>query len=155
MRYNHNYACASVTAPQSDTATSRNYLVDRLGNARYPKLSELREFFNLRVDNTPKTYKELIDAIKNDKFTIDKRVAAKLEAREEDDEDSFTFDGALYGIIWDGPQADFKGYEAAEGEMTKQFTKAKDVVMVKSAEDGLAAIEAFEAWLPTKADTTQ
>jgi predicted nucleic acid-binding protein len=156
MRYNDNYAHASVTAPQSDTAVTRDYLNGRLVQAFGLKEREFHTIFNLYVDNTPKTYKEMIDAIKNDKFKIDPKVERRLADAEDDkDEDSFRFYGPMSGIIWDGPQPDRKGYEAACTEMDKQYRKANDAVMVKSAEDGLAAIEAFEAWLPTKADTAQ
>ena len=150
MRYNDNYAHASVNAPQSDLATSRDYFMRRLKEVS-STLGDLAEKFNLHVDNTPKNFKDLIDAIKNDKFTLDPKVVKKFEALDDNDEDGKKYwFNMTYGIIWDGPKADQKGYEEAMEELSKAEDSARDAIMAAAnAGDMKAAVEAFAAWTPT------
>jgi len=148
MRYNDNYACASVTTAKSDAATQRDYLIGRLESAVRNKRIELDKFFNRFVDNTPKTYKELIDAIKNDKFTLDTKVTARVDAIHEDDDFGYCGGNPFYGIVWSGPVFDEKAWQAGKEAAGKQETAAKDIIMTGTAADGLAALQAFEAWLP-------
>jgi len=153
MRYNDNYATANATVQSqpTDTAVTRDYLLKRLASADYPKDVELLKFFNLYVDNTPKTYKDMIAIIQAGTYTIDPKIAARVAANEADadDEDECAFPfGPFHGIIWPGPVADRKGFESALVEKEKQYRAAKDAVMVSDAATGLAAIQAFEAWMP-------
>ena len=62
MTYNKANAYASVSTSKSDTAIQRDYLLSQLTEAWYPKERELESLFNLYVDNTPKTYKDMIAA---------------------------------------------------------------------------------------------
>lgn len=155
MRYNDNYASASVNtvAVKSDAASQREYFSDRLQSAFYPKQKELEKLFNLYVDNTPPNYKQLIDAIKNDKFKVDPKAVKQLELINEDDGAEY-FWGPLHGIIFDGPQRDPKGFSLAYEEMKKQKTVAQDTIVAGDAAAGLKALQDFEAWLPTPAVTT-
>lgn len=155
MRYNDNYATANATVQSqpTDTAVTRDYLLGRLAKADYPKEAELRKFFNLYVDNTPKTYKDMIAIIQAGTYTIDPKIAKRIDDVEAEDDDKacgFGY-GPMYGIIWPGPVADYVGYKAASTEKEKQYRAAKDAVMVSDAATGLAAIQAFEAWMPTPA----
>lgn len=148
----YNSASASVTATKSDAATQRDYLISRLQNARYPKQDEMRKIFNLGVDNTPKTYKDLIDVIKKGKYTLDEKITKKIDDQlaNEDDEDDICFGrySPFYGIIWPGPKQDYDGYHKAIEELGKQSQAAQDTIMVSDAAEGLKAIQKFEAWLP-------
>lgn len=150
MRYNEISATANVTAPKSDEAIQREYLLDRLQSAHYPKIHSMVEHFNLHVNNTPKTYKELIDTIKKGKYTLDEKITKKIDAQEDDDSDDCDvyYDGPFYGIVWDGPQPDRKGYMTALEEINKMYQAAKDTIMVSDAAEGLKAIQKFEAWMP-------
>lgn len=154
MRYNDNYASANacVTSPQSDAATQRDFLLKELASADYPKDRELQKVFNLNVNNTPKTYKEMIEIIKAGKYTIDPKIAKKVEAYDTSDDGNDLDDyhySAMYGIIWPGPVADWDGYRTAEVEKTKQYSAAKRIIMTGDAADGLKALQSFEAWLPS------
>lgn len=151
MRYNETNAYASVSAPKSDIAIQRDFLLSQLADAWYPKDRELENFFNLHVDNTPKTYKEMIDAIKNDKFKIDPKAKKIIEAEADDEDEELPcgYWGPMYGIIWDGPVADREGYHKARDEARKQKTAAERIIMTSDGAAGLAALQAFEAWLPT------
>lgn len=151
MRINETYATAAITNPKSDESIQRDYLLGRLNGANYPKREELTKIFNLYVNNAPKTYKELIDAIKNDKFKLDTKRTARIDQRIEDMDDEECFYGgidAYDGILWDGPQSDPKGYHTAIGEMATQDKAARDAIMTGDAAAGLTALQAFEAWLP-------
>lgn len=156
MRIENTSATAYVTAPKSDDATSRGYLLSRLSlydGWRNPKLRELSELFNLGEDGRPKTHLQLIDAIKNDKFSLDDKVVKRLKRLQddlgEDDEDFLDGYGPFYGIVFTGfPQSDRKGYDAAVKELEALTKATKDTIMVKSPADGLAALQALEAWTP-------
>lgn len=159
MRYTDNsaIATASVATQPTDASVTRDYLLTRLAKADYPKYREFRKLFNLYVDNTPKTYKEMIDIIKSGTYTLDEKITKRVDAAQADfdevegDEDlNFVSPwGPLYGIVWPGPKSDQKGYDAAVKENGTRYTAAKDAIMVGTAAEGLAAIQAFEAWTPT------
>lgn len=153
MRYNDNYASANVitTTAQSDTTVQRNYLLDRLNRAEWPKQQSFTKLFNLHIDNAPKTYKELIDAIKNDKFSLDAKAVKKVDSFSDEDSDypeGYNPYGAFFGIVWEGATPDPEGYQEAVKVMHKQFTAAKDIIMSGVYADGLKALQDFEAWLP-------
>lgn len=157
MRYTDNSACAtaSVATPASDVSKQTSYLIERLSMLKYPKDRKLRDFFNFYVDNTPKTYKELIDVIKGDKFTLDAKIVARVdEVVADSDEDDCNCYGPFYGIIWNGPQTDRKGYTLAIEEMNKLFTATTDIIMGNVYADGLKAVQDFEAWMPTPTTAT-
>lgn len=152
MRYNDN--CASVNIVASDTkseaATQREYLLDRLsGICNWRRDQKLMDIFNLHTDNSPKTYKEMIDMIKNGKYTLDKKLTDRVDANVADDDFDACWFSPWYGIIWDGPQPDHKGYNAAIAESNKLYTATKDTIMSGVYADGLKALQDFEAWLPT------
>jgi len=152
MRSIETYANATVTAPKSEESIQREYLLDRLMSAYYPKTREMVKVFNLHVDNTPKTYKELIEAIKKGKYTLDEKITKRIDDKIEDMDDDECYCGdhgsPFYGIIWDGPQPDQKGYEAAIKDIDKMYRAVKDTIMVSDAAEGLKALQKFEAWMP-------
>ena len=80
--------CSPEKTVEKETAmtyeqNTRDYLVRRLEVVGYELERKLPDQFNLYVNNTPKTYKELIDAIKNDKFKLNKHIAERLEDIED------------------------------------------------------------------------
>lgn len=128
-----------------------DYLSCRVDDVYRELRSPLTEKFNLYKDNAPRTYKELIDAIKNDKFKLNEKRIKALEARAEDDEDDdwdCTYRSPFDGIIWDGPQPDHKGYETAIESLRKARTRALDIIKTSPAADGLKALQEFEKWTP-------
>lgn len=158
MRIDNTTATAYVTAAKSDDATSRDYLLSRLSlyeGWRNPKMPELSTFFNLNEDGRPKTYLQLIDAIKNDKFSLDdkavkrlKRLQDNLDAEDEDFDEEYGY-GPFFGLIFtDFPKSDRKGYDAAVKEFEALMKATKDTIMVKSPAEGLTALQVLEAWTP-------
>lgn len=155
MRIENTTATAYITAEKSLDAVSRDYLLSRLSNYdswHSPKLRELNELFKLNEEGLPKTYQQLIDAIKGDKFTLDAKKIKRLEARAEDDDmdlEDYGY-GPFYAVIFtDLPKADRKGYELAITEFNKLIRATKDIIMTSTPADGLKALQALEAWLPT------
>lgn len=123
-----------------------DYLSRRVDDVYRELRSPLAEKFNLYKDNAPRTYKELIDAIKNDKFKLnEKRI--KLFDQDDDDDGCYPY-GPFDGIIWDGPQPDQKGYEAACESLVKARIRALDIIRTSPAADGLKALQELEKWTP-------
>lgn len=146
--------CNSTTPAKSDAQVQRDYLTGRLREVRYIVSDGLINMFNLHVNQQPKTYKELIDWIKNDKFTLDTKRTAKIDA--------FVGDGDWYGSYFDGiiftgsgKPKDYDGYTAATVEMDKAYTAAMDVIVTGDAAAGLAALQKFEAFVPSNAPATK
>lgn len=137
-------AVASISvAPDRSDAEKRDHLKTQLREARYEKMSEAAPVFNLNVNNTPKTFRDLIAAIKDGKFTIDEKFARKVDAKIANDEPIWY--SPLEGIIWDGPQQDYAGYRAFEDHLQKEYQKAKDEIIVLPLEQGLEALRRFQA----------
>jgi hypothetical protein len=152
----------SQTCPKKAEDTKDTAMTDSFDNTRYltTRLEgiycsmPLRAMFNLNLNNSPKTYKELIAAIKNDKFSLDEKRTKIIDAQVEDsDEDMDYFYGSAFdGIIWDGPKPDKKGYEIARAELKVAYQDALDVIKGSAdAEKRLAALEAFKNWKPSNA----
>lgn len=147
-----NAAAASAvnvnTNPPSDISIQREYFLQRLYTANSNKQTELVKLYNLFVNNSPKSAKDLIAAIEGKKYKLDTRKLKKLEEAVEDGESQFEYMGNTYGIIWDGPEADRKGYDLALIEMGKQYNTAKDDIMGGDAADMKKAVATFSEWLP-------
>ncbi len=149
-------ASAAIVNPQTETDKQRDYLLSRLDDVFHDRNTtfDLRKMFHLDVDNRPKDGKELIERIKKGDFTIDEKQFKNREDfinGEEIDDDDWFGKNPLFGIVWNGPKADSKGYHAALKEREEAYKAAKDTIWVKSPEDGLAAVEAFKDWKPTNA----
>lgn len=139
----------------SDIQIQREYLLNRLSQANYAKQTELQTLYNLYVgDGRPKTSKDLIDMITTGKFTLDEKKVAKQDKKlgyhyDEDEDCYYQSEDAFFAIIWNGPKPDKDGYTAALKLRDAEFNKSKDQIMISNPEKGLAAIQSFEAWLPS------
>lgn len=137
----------SMAYEKTDTAVQRDYFTRRLTDAYYDKEQQLIELFRIRENSKPRNYKELIDYIKNGKYELDEKRTKCIDAAIEE------HDGDAYFNVFDGikfngrPGPDHEGYNAAEKEMYKRQTAAKDAIMTNPA-DGAKAVAEFEAWLP-------
>lgn len=159
-------AVASIINAASDESKQRDFLMvefDRIADRTWndPVYTMLSEMFNLNAPKTPKTSQGLLDAFKSGAFTVDqKKVDLNAKFLSElggdfedryDDDDSYIGE-RYYGITFTGlPVADQKGYNAAleEYALLKKMTKRK--IIVGSPAEGLAALEAMEAWTPSNA----
>ena len=126
-------------APQSDEQKTKNYLNSRRSDAYYNKLREAEKTFHINEDPAPKTPKELADRLAAGQYTI--------RDAQEDNKDKW-YGSIKSHIEWRDPKtpADKAGYAAFEVLLDKQNILAQDAIMVKTPADGLAALQAFEAW---------
>ena len=165
----------SIEAGATEAATQRAYLTKRLDSLIRSfdygeKYREIRKQFNIDAPTAPKNFREMLAAIKDDKYTIDPKVEKRLDRHLEDvasceyyDSDcEYDFDDRYYfgmteGIIWtDFPKADFKAFTAAIETAKKKSQDVKDAIAIMDPKDALEALKAFEAWMPTKeTDTAQ
>lgn len=119
-------------------AAQKSYLGDRAYTVYREKLTEMKKPFGLVNDEQPRTLKEFLARITEGKFAYDKDDFEKRQYGPE---------ALLYLIEWRDPavKKDKEGYDAAVAKMLKELTKVRDVIVVKNAVDGLAAVEAFES----------
>ena len=131
---------------KTDETVKRDYLCGRINDLRYTKRADLQEVFNLYKDSRPRTYKELIEYIKEGKYTLDENRTKVIDANAEN-EDFYNdpFDGIKFTAR---PSSDWEGFNAAMKDYEKEQQKAKDAVMSGDYDKGLAAIQALEAWTP-------
>ena len=134
-------ASIQVEADRSDE-NKRQHLLEQLRQTKWTKRDQAEKFFNLYVYNSPKNFRELLAAIKDGKFTIDEKRAAKIDAMILNGEPTYT--AALDGIIWDGPQKDLNGYDKFWAYLEDEYQKARDEIIVLSLEKGLETLRRFQ-----------
>lgn len=159
MRIDNTTATAYVTAAKSDESTQRDFLLEEFSRAteswRDTKPCEIGKLFNLGASLFPDSSQELIDAFANSKFTVDTAKVALNTAANTGSEGYYDANGdytgrQFYGITFtDLPVADRSGYDAAIEAYKKQKVDTKRKIIVGTPADGLAALEALEAWMPT------
>lgn len=113
------------------------FLNDRLRSSYNEKLQDLRLTFGLVDDDAPTTWNELVERITSKRFTI----------TEEKAKERFYFSEVMYAPTWRDPSKvkDQDGFDKAEAEARDAKRDAEAAIMIKSADEGLAAVEAFEA----------
>jgi len=120
------------------------YLESRIYNTASQKVSAFATQFGINDDPDPRTPAELVERITAGKYILPDATKRKAYS-------------ALDGIRWRDPavKEDTDGYKAAVKAMKVQQQIAEDIIKLKDpATDGLAALQAFEAWQPTVATTT-
>ena len=119
----------------------RDYLSSRAYRIQTNKESELYRQFGIWENEPPKTRNELMQRIKDGKFVI-----RRNEDEDYDDDDSCNFFST--NVIWRDPEVkkDFEGLETAKKTLTSYYTSVIDTVTIKSLDEGLKAVEAFEKW---------
>lgn len=133
----HDYDDDCNCAPVNVEARKMDYLKGRLENQFLDKEHALPRAFGLAHDDPPHTPKEFVDRI----------LAGKFELKDK------AKDTHLYGsspapyITWRDPKVkvDQEGYDKAYKTLEEEFTKAKDIIVIKSPEEGLKALEKFES----------
>lgn len=126
--------------------TEREYLTRRLRQIQTNKRSELALQFKLYENTSPKTFRELLDWVKNDKYEIDTKRAKFIDGCVEDNQD-YNFCGCFDGLIWTGRgKVDREGYLVAEKALGKAYQDALDIVQTSEAAAGLTAMQEFDAW---------
>lgn len=127
---------------------TRDYLTKRV-NFTFRSLEQnIYTQFNFYKPHQPRTYKELIDAIKNGEYTIDEKIAARCD---DEDSDDYMCGDCLFGPInfTKFPKADEDGRAKAQKELDVLKTATMDTVMTETSAEALAAIKTLEAWVPS------
>lgn len=127
------------------------YLKQRIREVYYNHRDTNTKTFHIHDFTGPRTYAELIEWVKNGKYTLDAKATAKVDASALAG-DFYQF-SLFDGIVWNGRgfTSDYDGYKAAEKDLTKAMTAAVDIVVTGDPAAGLAALQAFETWTPTVA----
>jgi hypothetical protein len=132
-----------VNMPQTQDPTdkARNRLLERAGQASYEKRDEMRKAFNLIPDAEPETLKDFIQRIKDGKFVTD------LTEKEQAERTFWNTERMLEEIEWRDPARveDQEGFDAANVLLTKALNDVSDEIIVKTPEQGLEALRAFQA----------
>lgn len=113
------------------------YLEERASALFYEKDSDLQKQFGLRDDDYPQEAEELVKRIQDGKFTITEKTPNNI----------FFGSGAFGRLRFRDPamKRDEAGYNAAYQKLQALLQDTKDAIMIKSADEGLAAVKAFEA----------
>lgn len=138
MQYStyNNAAVATVVAAETDEAKQRKYLTRRLDDIADQKRGDLYVFFKLDPVASPRTFTEFVDKIKSGDITY--------EGKDKDMK-HWSMYSLLDSIRWSKDPADHEGYNAATKKLSDERTKVQDTISILSPEEGLKALQAFEA----------
>lgn len=114
--------------------TAQDHLIERLSEATEKKIAAARKTFAMDNDERPRTAQALVDRIITGKFYI-----------PEDRKNAYTYDPSDY-IQWRDPAAkkDEAGFDAARETINLASDDVMDILIVKGAEAGLAAINEYK-----------
>lgn len=156
---------ASAIGAKTDLQTEREHLLGRWRETEisfdrhYGDLAtKLRKTFNIDfAAKRPATATELFAAIAAGTIKIDAKKQAMQDIAIANDHSFYEDDDYIpthdftFAIDFGDPTPDRLGYETAMTELKTQLKAAKDIIMIGAPADGLAAIQAIEAWAPTAA----
>jgi hypothetical protein len=113
-------------------------LKTRLRQEFNTKCDELREKFNLNGIEQPSTFKQLKEMLANGNIVVD---------TPSEDDNGRLYDGWRYSLKLVDPKRmpDQKGFDAAYASMQKAYDAALDIIVVKGGDDGLKALNEFQA----------
>lgn len=133
----------STTPVKTEDQDKKDYLFDRLCSIAWEKRDEEKKPYGLVDDDAPKTIKERKERFAAGKFVINWRADEDDYEDDEEFESSYSAGG---NIRWRDPavKEDRKGYEAAMEKMGKDLTDFRDIIKIKSPDEGLTAVKDFE-----------
>lgn len=113
---------------------AQDHLIDRLSAATEKKIQAARKAAGLTSDERPRTPQGFVDRIMSGKFYI-----------PEDRKNAFSYDPSDY-IEWRDPaiKRDDAAFDAARATINQASDDVMDILIVKGAEAGLAAINEFK-----------
>lgn len=122
---------------QSTEVLQRKYLKDRARDIYSNKSDEIQTAFNIYADSPPHTAEDLVDRIKNGKFTLPTPERLK----------EIKYWSVMEQIDWRDPAkpADQAGADAAQKKLSEAYTVVKDDVMIAPTDKALESVRAFEA----------
>lgn len=130
----YNTDCSAITEVQ----TQRKYLSARLMTLAKNKEPDLLRNFGLTDDKAPMTFDEAVQRIKDGKYTVVEQYSGNT---------ANGYYGLDSAIRWRDPakKEDKPGYDAAKKLMAAAVTDTQDAIMIKTPDEALAAVKAFEA----------
>ena len=128
----------NIATPLTESEQQRNYMTVRLVTAESNQVQKIREKYRIDAP-APKTKADLLARLTGGKFTIEDDYFDKNGDLKE-------YENIKYAFTWEDPTnpADTAGYKSAKALLKQAFMDAKDAIVVKPVEDGLAALKAFE-----------
>lgn len=140
----------TLTAAQQHLLNRLNAVENQYDKFWGSKYNELKKAFRLDGPPQPKHAEEMLEWVKTGRYTIDEKAVARAKADLADDrdhDDCSCFYGWDYGFAWGtkDEQPDHEGYDKALKAARAEAVKVKDAIYVKSADEALAALEAFES----------
>lgn len=123
----------------------KNYLNNLLNEKWHDKRNELAKQFNINGRTEPRNFREMLDWVKTDKFTIDAKIAKIIDHRI--DEDECVHYPVTYGITWNAlPARDIDGFSKASNELDKQRERIAARIQVWEPKDALTEVESLDTW---------
>lgn len=127
--------------PRTEESTKRSYLLDRLSIANEAKYQAERKHFGMEDDDAPTTVAELVQRIKDGKFTVRPQYTGENAKRI-----SYYSEMPVF-LRWRDPavKEDDVGLTKARDVREKAHTEARDQAYIGDAKEGLAALKEFES----------
>lgn len=125
----------------------RDYMRMRVRDIAWDQHRKAELDFGLDERDGPRSYKELIEWIKKDKYELDEKRTKYIDAALDggDDIDYFEFN-CFDGIKWTAIKKDYEGCRKAKDEISAAKQRALDIIETQNAEAGLEAMQTFEAF---------
>lgn len=127
------YDCETYSTEQ----TKRDHLNHRVDRIHRDLTTALQRKYGLVDDETPKTFKELLDRLTTGMYVIDKKY---LELEE------YNPRNCLLNVEWRDPskESDQAGYNKANEKLTVAWRKVLDDVVILPVLEALASVREFE-----------
>lgn len=141
------HVTVNTPTTKNDLETSRvDYLEGALSEAQGRIYSKLSKTFNLEEPDAPRSPKELVERLKEGKFTF-KKFGVNDDGSWREPDDFHPTYRIMEFITWFDPAkpADRAGFNAAYERMSAAFRTAERLIMTASPEMGLKALEEFES----------
>jgi hypothetical protein len=123
----------SVNTPDTLEVQQRKYLKNRAHDIYYEKQNEIERAYGMQDDLAPRTVEDLVERLTTGLYSI------KENARD--------YWCPIDQIRWKDPNkiADPKGATAAKKKLQSEFKLLGDTCMIAALENGVAAVQKFEA----------
>lgn len=143
-----------IKAPYSKEQEATEHLLDRLYKSYEDKRIDLKKQFGLVDEDAPKTRKDLIERITQGKYQITPAGQAQDVLNEKMNgilpniAEMLGTDYLLasWAIRWRDPSKaeDLEGFDAAIKRRDAAYDKATTIILVKSGDEAIKAVEDFE-----------
>ena len=120
---------------RTEQERARDYLEIRAADVRSAHKSTLARHFGIEDDAPPKTIKELKERLAEGKFRTHENYK---------DDTNIRYESLDHLIRWRTRDADKDGFRTAKESLAKTYTELQDIIVVKTPDEGLKALQEFE-----------